>query len=74
MDVGGALTSVNALAGQLQESRGSVLLTGGGLSVNPVPAAASLALGKAALRSLGFSLAADMKDRGVFVGQVRTVA
>ena len=26
------------------------------------------------LRSLGFSLAADMKDRGVFVGQVRTVA
>ena len=52
---------------------GTILFTGGGLALNPAPPYAALALTKAALRSLAYSLGAEVEPDGVYVGTV-TVA
>lgn len=76
VNVAGALAAVRAvLPGMVAAGRGSVLFTGGGLALDPTgwPAAASLAVGKAGLRSLALSLHAELTPRGVHAGTV-TVA
>jgi len=51
----------------------SLLFTGGGLALTPHPRYAGLAVGKAALRNWVFSLAAELKPRGIHAATV-TVA
>ena len=46
---------------------GTIIFTGGGLALEPFPEWTSLALGKAALRSLSFSLFKDLAPKGVHV-------
>lgn len=70
VNVGGAHAAVMAALPDLRARGGSVLFTGGGLALHPAAYAGSLALGKAALRSLAFSLNAELASQGVHVGTV----
>ena len=47
-----------------------MLFTGGGLALNPWPQAAALAVGKAGLRNLVYSLAAELEPAGIHVATV----
>ena len=60
------------LPGMLVAKRGSIILTGGGLALDPTSwlDAASLAIGKAGLRSLAFSLNKELSGTGVHAGTV----
>jgi short-subunit dehydrogenase len=51
----------------IEKGAGSILFTGGGLSLEPFPEWTSLAVGKAALRSLALSLYKDLAPKGVHV-------
>ncbi len=53
-----------------QNKRGTILFTGGGLALEPYSQFASLAVGKAALRNLTFSLAGELKGEGIHVATV----
>ena len=64
----GAHRAVRRLApGMVARGAGAILFTGGGLSLEPFPEWTSLALGKAALRSLSLSLYKELKPKGVHV-------
>jgi NAD(P)-dependent dehydrogenase (short-subunit alcohol dehydrogenase family) len=57
VNVVGALISAQCVVKHMKAaSRGSILFTGGGLALEPEPIASSLAIGKAGIRSLAFSL------------------
>jgi len=71
VNVAGALAAAQAvLPGMRARGSGAILFTGGGLAFDPTswPAAASLALGKAALRNLAFSLHAELAPSGIHAG------
>lgn len=71
VDVGGALTCVQEVLPAMQEEgRGTILLTGGGLALEPYPEWGSLAAGKAALRSVGISLFKELLPAGIHVAVV----
>ena len=71
VNVTGALVAVQQVLPAMQANRrGTILLTGGGLALYPSAAAASLAIGKAGIRSLAFTLAQELKDSGIRVGTV----
>ncbi|GEO00486.1 glucose 1-dehydrogenase [Novosphingobium sediminis] len=73
VNVGGALAAVQAVLPAMQaRGKGSVLLTGGGLALDPTPwlPAASLAVGKAGIRSLARSLHKEMEGSPIRVGTV----
>ena len=70
-NVGGALVSVQrVLPKMLENNAGTILFTGGGLAFEPVPQYSSLALGKAALRNLCFSLYSELKPKNIHVATV----
>ncbi len=76
VNVAGALAAAQAaLPSLLERGRGTILLTGGGLALDPTgwPEAASLAVGKAGLRSLALTLNKELAPKGVHAGTV-TVA
>lgn len=62
--------AVQAALGQLEVTRGTVLITGGGLALQPAGALGVLSAGKAALRAAAYALADELEPRGV---RVRTV-
>ncbi len=73
VNVAGALAAVQAvLPGMRAMGRGSILLTGGGLALNPTGwlPAASLAVGKAGLRSLAQTLHGELEREGICVTTV----
>jgi short-subunit dehydrogenase len=72
VNVAGALVAVQQVlpAMKAKGRRGTILLTGGGLALCPAADAASLAIGKAGMRSLAFTLAQELKDSGIRVGTV----
>lgn len=73
VNVGGALAAVQAvLPGMQARGRGSILLTGGGLALDPTGwlPAASLAVGKAGIRNLAQSLHKEMDGTPIRVGTV----
>lgn len=68
VNVLGAHRAVRIVApSMIERGQGSILFTGGGLSLEPFPEWTSLALGKAALRSLAISLFKDLSPKGVHV-------
>jgi NADP-dependent 3-hydroxy acid dehydrogenase YdfG len=74
VNVGGALVGAQHVAGAMKaRHRGTILFTGGGLALDPWPQMASLAIGKAGVRSLALSLHKDLAPHGVRVATV-TVA
>jgi NAD(P)-dependent dehydrogenase (short-subunit alcohol dehydrogenase family) len=73
VNVTGALAAAQAvLSGMRAAGRGSILFTGGGLALDPTGwlPAASLAVGKAGLRSLALTLHAELALSGIHAGTV----
>ena len=71
INVVGALGAVRSvLPGMRERGKGTILFTGGGLAVRPLPNYGALAVGKAAQRSLAQTLALELKGTGVYVGTV----
>ena len=67
-NLGGAIASVQAvLPGMMACRSGTVLLTGGGLALEPYPTWTSLGSGKAALRAYALALQKEMAPQGVRV-------
>ncbi len=71
VSVGGALAAAQAVLPAMRErGSGSLLFTGGGFALEPMPALASLGAGKAALRNLAFSLYAELTPGGIHAATV----
>ncbi|MFF2888321.1 SDR family NAD(P)-dependent oxidoreductase [Paenibacillus sp. NPDC057967] len=71
VNVSGALASaLQVIPGQEERGKGTILFTGGGFALHPSAKYASLSLGKAALRSLAFSLGEELAPKGIHVGVV----
>jgi NAD(P)-dependent dehydrogenase (short-subunit alcohol dehydrogenase family) len=73
VDLLGAVTAVNSFLPLVGESGGTVLLTGGGLALQPSSELASLSIGKAALRTYAHVLHEEQAPRGVHVSTVTIV-
>jgi short-subunit dehydrogenase len=71
VNVAGALVAVQQVLPAMQANqKGMILLTGGGLALNPFADVSSLGIGKAGIRSLAFSLAQELTSSGIHVGTV----
>jgi NAD(P)-dependent dehydrogenase (short-subunit alcohol dehydrogenase family) len=71
VDVLGAVVAAQVAAPALREAgSGTLLVTSGGFADNPVPALASLSMGKAALRSAQTLVAAGVRDDGIHAATV----
>lgn len=73
VNVGGALAAVQAALPAMQaRGKGTLLLTGGGLALDPTPwlPAAALGIGKAGIRNLAQSLHKEMEGTPIRVGTV----
>ena len=71
VDVLGAVVPAQVAAPVLRAAGGGTLLvTSGGFADNPVPALASLSIGKAALRSAQTLIAAGVRDDGIHAATV----
>jgi NAD(P)-dependent dehydrogenase (short-subunit alcohol dehydrogenase family) len=71
VNIGGALVAIQAVAPLMFErGEGSILLTGGGFALNPMPQFVSLSIGKAGIRALAQGLFEEFKAKGVHVATV----
>lgn len=73
VNVAGAMAAVRAVLPRMRQAgRGSILFTGGGLALDPTGwlPAASLAIGKAGLRSLAASLHAELAPERIHAATV----
>lgn len=69
--MGGALVAVQAVAPfMFERGEGSILLTGGGFALNPLPEFLSLSIGKAGIRALAQGLFEEFKSKGVHIATV----
>jgi NAD(P)-dependent dehydrogenase (short-subunit alcohol dehydrogenase family) len=67
----GALVAAQAVIPAMRAAkRGTILFTGGGFAFEPLPAVASLGIGKAGIRNLAFSLAKELEPEGIHVATV----
>jgi short-subunit dehydrogenase len=70
-NLAGALLAVrSSIEGMKARRRGTIILTGGGLALEPYPEWTSLAAGKAALRAYGLALHKEVAFDGVHVAVV----
>lgn len=70
-NVAGALTATREVLPAMRAAKsGTILFTGGGFALDPLPQFASVGAGKAALRNLALSLAKELKPEGIHVGTV----
>jgi len=71
VNVAGALIAAKEVApAMIKAKKGTILFTGGGFAYEPAVKYASLSLGKAALRSLAYTLAQELGAHGVHVATV----
>lgn len=71
VDVASALHSVlQVLPGMKEKKEGTILFTGGGLALFPMPEYTCVSINKAALRALAITLNTELKDEGIFTGVV----
>jgi short-subunit dehydrogenase len=71
VSVVGALVAAQAVIPAMRAAkRGTILFTGGGFAFEPLPAMASLGIGKASVRNLAFSLAKELEPAGIHVATV----
>jgi NAD(P)-dependent dehydrogenase (short-subunit alcohol dehydrogenase family) len=74
VNVAGALEASKLVIPDMQKNgHGTILFTGGGLALHPSAAYSSLAIGKAGIRSLAYSLAEELAPANIHVATV-TVA
>lgn len=69
VDVVGLLVAAQKVV-PMMKGGGSILVTGGGLALEPWPQMTSLAIGKAAVRSLALSLHKELAPRGIHAATV----
>lgn len=71
VNVVGALRAVQSVLPAMQRAgKGTILLTGGGLALSPYKDVASLAIGKAGLRSLALMLHQELSGQGIHAATV----
>lgn len=71
VNVAGALVATQQVIPHMKKQKGgTILFTGGGLALEPHPAYASMAVGKAGIRNLAFSLAAELAPFNIHVATV----
>lgn len=71
VNVVGALACAQEVIPHMKkEKSGMILFTGGGMALNPYPRFASLAIGKAGLRNLTYSLASELEPYNIGVATV----
>lgn len=71
VNVGGALVCAQQVIPDMKAKRsGTLLFTGGGLALRPQPRYTSLAIGKAGLRNLTYSLAAELESDSIHVATI----
>ncbi len=71
VNVAGALHSAQrVLPAMKTKNAGMIFFTGGGLALEPYPMFASLAVGKAGIRNLTYSLAAELANTNIHVATV----
>jgi short-subunit dehydrogenase len=71
VNLAGAVTAIQQVIPAMQkQKRGTILLTGGGLSLYPNPQFLSLGIGKAAIRQLAMSLAEELKTDRIHMATV----
>ncbi len=71
INLGGAMTSVEAIFTPMKvKDKGTLLFTGGGLALQPYPEYGSLSIGKAALRSYAHQLSHELRFTDIKVGTV----
>lgn len=68
--VGAVVAAQECAPAMIKAGRGTILISGGGLALDPMAETASLSLGKAAIRSLAFSLAKELEPAGIHVATV----
>lgn len=70
-NVAAALVAVQHVVPAMKQKRkGTILITGGGQALNPMPLLSSLAIGKAGIRNLAFSLFGELKPFGIHAGTI----
>lgn len=74
VNVAAALKSVQLSLPYLKESKGAILLTGGGLATHPSPKNGTLAIGKAGIRNLALQLNERLKADDIYVGTLTITA
>ena len=75
VNVGGALTAVQAvLPSMSKRGSGTILLTGGGFGLQPHPEYLSLSIGKASIRAMALGLFESLKEKGIHVATVTIAA
>jgi short-subunit dehydrogenase len=68
VDIAGALAAVKYFASYMEKrSKGTILLTGGGLSLAPSAEYLSLSIGKAGIRSMTEALFPQLSPRGIHI-------
>lgn len=71
VDVASALHSViQVLPGMKAKKKGTILFTGGGFAIYPMPEYTCVSIDKAALRALAITLNSELKNEGIFTGVV----
>ncbi len=71
VNVAGALVAAREVApAMVRAKQGTILITGGGFAYEPAMKYASLSLGKAALRSLAYTLAQEFGAHGIHVATI----
>jgi NADP-dependent 3-hydroxy acid dehydrogenase YdfG len=70
VNVEGAMYAVRAAARAFSERGGTILMTGGGLALEPHPAYASLGVGKAAIRNLVQGISGELAQRNIHIATV----
>ncbi len=70
-NVAAALVAVQQVIPAMKaKKKGTILITGGGQALNPLPLLSSLAIGKAGIRNLAWSLHGELKPFGIHAGTV----
>jgi NAD(P)-dependent dehydrogenase (short-subunit alcohol dehydrogenase family) len=71
INIGGALVATQAVTRQMSErGSGTILLTGGGLSLAPNPDYISLSIGKAGVRAMTLGMFESLKQKGIHIATV----
>ena len=71
VNVTGALVAAQQVIAPMRSlGKGTILLTGGGLALQPYPPLAALAIGKAGIRNLTYSLGGELEPEGIHVATV----
>jgi NAD(P)-dependent dehydrogenase (short-subunit alcohol dehydrogenase family) len=75
VNIGGALVAIQAAGQQMSERRsGTIVLTGGGLSLAPNSEFISLSIGKAGIRAMVLGTFESLKRKGIHIATVTVSA